>query len=396
MEKFVCDYPWTHFEVNNPDGTVSMCCDNPTPLGNVNQATIGEIWNGPAYQAIRRQMRDQGAQAICPPSCPVMAGGKAYQRLDWIDQLDPAGPALANAELNQREFAAGSLRLESLPRWMRFAYSYACNLDCYHCYQREDATAHRTLPDSFLAEAREMAPLFQVIFPFGGEPFLFKPVSDFLDQTPVDPGCRYFFVTNATLLNDRVFGMLERQRLGMIAVSLDAADGPTFDELRRRGRQADWEALLANLARLQDLRCRKGFVFTLSMTVNRRNHDQIDRFVDLALGFDAEPLLVLVTNPYQTAAFQRDFLHFSPEQFATMAAQIESALPKVRARGFHEAETFLEELRRCLASHRAGANSPLRFALRKTVRQVLARLPEPVAVRVMPYLRWWWYRLHQG
>ncbi|MEO0034375.1 MAG: hypothetical protein RLZZ501_398, partial [Pseudomonadota bacterium] len=212
-----------------------------------------------------------------------------------------------------------------------------------------------------------------------------------LDQTPVDPGCRYFFVTNATLLNDRVFGMLERHRLGMIAVSLDAADGPTFDELRRRGRQADWEALLANLARLRDLRRRKGFVFTLSMTVNRRNHDQIGRFVDLALGFDAEPLLLLVTNPYQTAAFQRDFLHFTPEQFATMEAQIAAALPKVRARGLHEAETFLAELRRCLASHRAGANSPLLFALRKAARRGLDLLPPAIGAAVVPRLRRWWF-----
>jgi Predicted Fe-S oxidoreductases len=376
VNKFICDHPWTHFEVNNPDGSVTMCCDNNTVLGNVNQGTVEEIWNSDAYQDIRRQMRDLGAHAICPHTCPVLNGGKSYQRLDWISDLEEGSEAKANAELNQQEYGKGALKLESLPRWMRFAYSYACNLDCYHCYQRDDATANLKLPGSFMEQIRRLARKFQVIFPFGGEPFLFKPVTDFLEQVEVDKGCRYFFVTNATLLNDRVFSMLERHKLGMIAVSLDAADGPTFDELRKRGRTADWNVVMANLKRLQTLQKEKGFVFTVSMTVNARNHDQIERFVDLGLEHDAEPLLILVTNPYRTYSFQKQFLLFTDEQFETMRAQINRSLPRVQARGYKEAESFLRQLRACLDEHREGANSPAKFAARKVAGKAFRMLPE--------------------
>ena len=74
--------------------------------------------------------------------------GEAYF---WIPQTD-GNPAKANAEINDQEYSAKKTELESLPRWMRFTYSYACNLDCYHCYQREDATQNTKLPETFLDE----------------------------------------------------------------------------------------------------------------------------------------------------------------------------------------------------------------------------------------------------
>ena len=70
MKKFVCKHPWSHFEVNNPNGDVTMCCNNNTVLGNVNEGTIDEIWNGEGFQAARARMRDEGAYAMCPHTCP--------------------------------------------------------------------------------------------------------------------------------------------------------------------------------------------------------------------------------------------------------------------------------------------------------------------------------------
>src|SRR5205814_7213686 len=102
MKKFVCDHPWTHFEVNNPNGDVTMCCDNNKVLGNVHENTLEEIWNGKAYQEIRQRMRDEGAHVICPHTCPVLQGGKTWQNLDWYDKLKEKGPARENAVLNEK------------------------------------------------------------------------------------------------------------------------------------------------------------------------------------------------------------------------------------------------------------------------------------------------------
>lgn len=375
MPKFICDHPWTHFEVNNPNGDVTMCCDNATVLGNVHQGTVEEIWNGERFEAIRADMRDKGAHAICPHTCPVLHGNKTYQKLDWFAELEPEGPARRNAELNEGEFKAGKLKLESLPRWMRFAYSYACNLDCYHCYQREDATTKQKLPDSFMDQVRRLSKVFQAIFPFGGEPFLFKPVLDFVETADIDSGCRYYFVTNATLLTDRVFAMLRARKLGLIAVSLDAATADSFEVLRKRGRKADWDEVVANLGKLKELKAEKGFIFTVSMTVNKVNHAEIESFVDLALAVDAEPLLSLVANPYQTYGFQRAYLSFTEDELLGMHGQIERSLVKVRARAMGEAERALNVLRGLLSEHAQGENRLWYFTAKRWARSAFHCLP---------------------
>ena len=50
----------------------------------------------------------------------------------------------------------------------------------YHCYQREDATLRYKLPDRFMSELEEYVETAQIVYPFGGEPFFFSPVINFL------------------------------------------------------------------------------------------------------------------------------------------------------------------------------------------------------------------------
>ncbi len=376
MKPFVCKHPWSHFEVNNPNGDVTMCCNNNTVLGNVNEAPITEIWNGEEFQASRRRMLEEGAHVMCPHTCPVLQGGKKYENLDWFTDLSEDGEPRLNAELNEREFAASKTVLSSVPRWLRFTYSYACNLDCYHCYQREDAKMRVKLPDRFMAEMPDFAGRAQIVMPFGGEPFYFKPVLEFLDKHNANLETRFYFITNATLLTDRVYKTLNRLPINVMAASLDGASAETFEALRVRGRNADWKTVTGNLHRLKDLKERKGFTFTLSMTLNAVNSHEIESFVDLALSYDAEPLILLVANPYQEVAFQNRYLTFSPAQFEDMFAAIERSLPKVRDRGFEDAEIYLEQLQRILKLHRSTDNNPARFRAKKVARKAFHFLPE--------------------
>jgi len=376
MKKFVCDYPWTHLEVNNPNGDVTACCDNNTVLGNVNESTVDEIWNGEGYRTMRRRMREEGAHALCPYTCPVLVGGKRYKDLEWYRDLDPETPAHANAARNREEFEAGDLTLASHPRWIRFAYSWLCNLDCYHCYQRDEALVANKLPDGFMEDLYRLAPMAQVILPFGGEPFLYKPVLDLLETVSMSPGARFHFITNGTLLNDRIMQLLEERTIGHMSVSLDAATEPSFDLLRVRGRNASWSEVMETLGRLAELRRRKGFSFSVSMTVNTVNFDEIERFVDIGLTHDAQPLILLVANPDQTADFQRQYLRFTDAQFDTMFEQIDRCLPKVRERGWEDSETALTLLRRHLRQHRQEENSLTVFTAKNAARKVARRLPE--------------------
>ncbi len=318
MKKFICKHPWAHFEVNNPNGDVTMCCNNNTVLGNVNDNTLEEIWNGPGFKKSRERMLNEGAHTMCPHTCPVLQSGKKYENLDWYTDLSEDGEPRKNAVVNEDEFASGLTVLKSLPRWLRFTYSYACNLDCYHCYQREDAKMRIKLPDAFMAEIRKYASISQVVLPFGGEPFYFKPVIDFLNEHNANSETRFYFITNATLLTDKVYETLNRLPISCMAASLDAASEKSFDILRVRGRNAHWDTAIDNLQRLKEMKAKKDFQFTVSMTVNSVNCSEIAEFVDLALSYDAQPLVTLVANPNQTAEFQKEYLQFSDQQFQRM------------------------------------------------------------------------------
>ncbi len=387
MKKFVCNYPWTHFEVNNPNGDVTMCCDNSTVLGNVHEQSVAEIWNGEKYQSARRTMRDQGAHAMCPHTCPVINGYKTYQELDWYKDLDNPSdeePSVmcANAKQNDEEFSKGQLTLESQPRWMRFCYSYKCNLDCYHCYQREDALLNDKLSKDFLKQVEELAPYYQVVFFFGGEPFLYKPMTRMMGELKTDPNTQFFFITNGTLLTDSTKEMLKERNIGLFAISLDAATSESFDELRVRGRKANWQTVMDTVDNIADLHKHRDFVFTLDMTVNSVNCHEIEQFVTLSLQKDAEPLVGLVANPDQKAEFQKEFLFFSDAQLKEMDRQITTCLRLVEQRGMKDAVAGLEHLKARLHSHRRSENSPVRYWLYHNARQLFRRLPSPIKTRV--------------
>lgn len=353
-----------------------MCCNNDTVLGNVNDETVEEIWNGKKFEHIRQRMVEEGAHAFCPHTCPVLQGGKKYENLDWYTDLDPEGPIRKNAELNEEEYIAQKTFLDSKPRWVRFTYSYACNLDCYHCYQREDATLRYKLPERFMEELVDYVETAQIVYPFGGEPFFFSPVIDFLNNHNANTETRFYLITNATLLTDNVFETLNRLPIKTMAASLDAANALSFDLLRVRGRNASWDQVMANLDRLADLKRRKGFEFTLSMTLNTVNALEIEDFVDLALRFEAEPLIMLVANPHQTADFQKKFLTFTDVQFSEMERQINTSIPKVHAQKFSDAELYLDQLKLHLKVHRSGDNDPVKFAAKNAARTVFRHLPE--------------------
>ena len=382
MSKFVCKHPWTHFEVNNPNGNVTMCCNNNTVLGNVNENTIDEIWNGDDFQANRKRMRDEGAHVMCPHTCPVLLGGKKYENLDWLEELSEDGEQRQNAEMNDQEFDEGKIALQSEPRWFRFTYSYACNLDCYHCYQREDAKMRIKLPDSFMKALPVYASKAQVVMPFGGEPFYFKPVLTFLENHNANLETRFHFITNATLLTDTVYATVDRLPITCMAASLDAATPESFDILRVRGKNANWQTVIENLERLKIMKARKDFIFTLSMTLNSVNCSEIEQFVDLALSYDAEPLILLVSNPYQDLDFQKEFLVFSSSQFDEMFAAIEASLPKVRSRGFEDAEIHLTQLRRTLKQHRDSENNPAHYKAKNIARKAFHFLPEQLQIPI--------------
>ena len=65
--RYPCYRPWLTFTVLW-DGRVSLCCadfDGRHILGDLRTSTIAQVWNSPAYRAVRKQHLDHGGPEIC-------------------------------------------------------------------------------------------------------------------------------------------------------------------------------------------------------------------------------------------------------------------------------------------------------------------------------------------
>jgi hypothetical protein len=81
---YPCYRPWLTFTALW-DGRVSLCCadfDGRTILGDLNTSTIRDIWNGPAYRAVRREHLESGGPDICR-SCDLPRKDSTL----WITKL---------------------------------------------------------------------------------------------------------------------------------------------------------------------------------------------------------------------------------------------------------------------------------------------------------------------
>ena len=61
---------------------------------------------------------------------------------------------------------------------------------------------------------------------------------------------------------------------------------------------------------------------------------------------------------------------------------IARALPKVRERGFEDAETYLEQLQAILLEHRKTDNNPARLKVKNLARKAFRILPEQLQLPI--------------
>ncbi|MBP7230625.1 MAG: SPASM domain-containing protein [Syntrophaceae bacterium] len=70
-----CSLPWRGFLVE-VDGNVKCCCFQKKPLGNLNQHTFEDIWNGKAFQSLRKAVHEEHYDKFCLPECPHVSPQK--------------------------------------------------------------------------------------------------------------------------------------------------------------------------------------------------------------------------------------------------------------------------------------------------------------------------------
>lgn len=274
-----CSKPWTGFEVEH-DGTVTPCCMARIACGNIREASVRDIWNGPAYQEFRRKMAEGLREEICRPECPRLYG--------VVPEPVPVVQTQAFAEnfdQSHAEIEARALVLGSLPRFLKVTHSTLCNLDCIMCYQERDDL--RTLPEAFYEQIRQFQECVQEIQVLGGEPFAIRRLRDFLSgfSQAQYPDALLALVSNGTIHDAKTIEIVRNLRMSWMTISLDAATPETYAHIRRKGVFANalegakiWIAIGRE----------KGFPVSLAFTVMKDNVHEMPMFAKLAqsLGVD--------------------------------------------------------------------------------------------------------------
>jgi uncharacterized Fe-S cluster-containing radical SAM superfamily protein len=349
-----CTKPWVGLEERSSLGHVKPCCwYRGLPQGAIhNGRDVVAIWNGARYRALRRAMRLAPPQD-CPSTCPLLNA-----RRDWFGKVELYDYSrqelasfdadfLANRAAVLRAILAGDDDLAGLrPLRIHLHPSDLCNLRCVMCFLDLESGRRRTWYGG--PELAELMPYLEEIKIFGGEPF-FCETSRALILNPTKPRWTHTsFLTNGTLVTERVIDSLEAVRVGHVDVSLDAADADTYARIRLRG---SFDKALAGARRLVALGRRhalRRFAVYGDYVVQERNYRQLDRFLRLCADSGLIPNFGLCGDSRESAARaqqQGTELGMRPRDARDLMAHLDRALAHAEDLGLTFAIGSLSRMR---------------------------------------------------
>ena len=297
LPESICPLPWQNLSLD-VDGSSRPCCkfahydeSSPYQMPNLADTTLGDVWNGPAMQKLRRDFLDGVRPVECATCWDEEAAGVPSMRQTWRD--DRGLRALPDYESVSPEH----------PSALDLKLSNACNLKCRICgpvasssWLREERDVQGDGLDPWLADngswfrsdklsrhdanAGELArwlPHLEHIELTGGEPMM-SPENRRVVEMVVAEGApdqvALLVTTNATVIDERIVGHFDRFRQVMVSLSIDDI-GARFEY--ERG-PADWPAVEDNIRRYAAL-ADEGCVVYLNCSVSTLNVWYLPEFV---------------------------------------------------------------------------------------------------------------------
>lgn len=233
-----------------------------------------------------------------------------------------------NADLNDREYAAGSLTLSSLPTHLYLESTLKCNFACQMCSKGyEPYFAEDLQQDIYEKVRREVIPTNVHLSITGfGEPTMASNFTELLEMG-LDNGSFVFFVTNGSLLN---FERIERltQCPVSIIISIDGATKETFEKVRPN---SNFDLIMEKLAMIRKLRDIAMSHFVSRITIH---------FVALRMNIADLPGVVAIAAKYRIGYVKVLDYAFNYNGFDEQSLRFD---PELGNRMFEEAERVARE-----------------------------------------------------
>ena len=294
MSNFFCAAPWRGLHIN-PRGDVKTCCaGDPNMLGNLNDKNIEEILHGTTMQEIRQSIREGKPHDYCYNCVQAERYGRSER--DWHNNVSPEFDCTTADDLEHK------------PTLIDVRWNVTCNLSCNYCApacsSKWAALKHvpfksgaRPYYDQVCDYLEQHTDNIREVALVGGEPLLLPENERLLDVIPQDAVVT--LITNAAvnLDNNKIFQKLaKRNRVGW-SLSFDNIE-QQFEYVRYGG---EWEQLLSNLDRIQELMRTQGHWGGIHAVYNVYN---ITKLVDFTQFARSRGLSIQWQSLYQPECFK--------------------------------------------------------------------------------------------
>jgi MoaA/NifB/PqqE/SkfB family radical SAM enzyme len=285
-------------------------------LGNINDYTLKEIWEGPDYRALRESHRNRQI----PPSCANCAkkekSGRSRRMYFW-DKLD-----------YDLRMESETLDVDSTPdiRYLDFTLSNKCNLACIHCgpfvstgWTKDGKKLNKEMPEYWnkqpigfngVKELGFMDNLFanpeyfknlQWVALRGGEPLYdercYEVLKWFVDNG-IAKNVALDISTNGTVFEDRFKEIFKEFKHIELLISIEATDD--LYSVIRGGDNYSWDDLNDNLAKFY---AEDNVEITFAVTVMTTNIFNLDKVWDWFYTNHRKRASISMTNVVVTPAY---------------------------------------------------------------------------------------------
>jgi len=164
--------------------------------------------------------------------------------------------------------------METGPRTIVWDTTYACPLQCVHCYSESGRRASRQLgPETMLEVAEKIVEAGPgTVILSGGEPLLVPGIVD-VGRRLARAGIRTAVYTGGWSIRPELAEQLA-STFTMVAVSVDGATAEVHDKVR--GRQGSFDRAMRSLAVLDEVAERTPFTFGIDCSFMRGNFHELD------------------------------------------------------------------------------------------------------------------------
>lgn len=282
LPKNFCVVPFTNL-ILNPSGKVSVCRQKGTDhtIGDLNNQSLEEIWNGDTLKQWRKEFLDGNPQ-ICKKEiendqCHLGSGSYFFFKDVQLD-----------------------ITQKNLPLKLTANFNGSCNLKCEMCHVWTMENGFYDKIDYWPELREKFLPYIKEIELLSGEPFVQQDTFRLIEEvSAVNPDCVWSFTTNGHwTLTEKVQKALSKITVKNIIYSVDSLDSDRYHQIRKPG---NLKVVLDNIEAMKIYNFSRGQEIALNFhfLVMQSNWDELYDVLQFCREKQLMPILNYLNEPVE-------------------------------------------------------------------------------------------------